>query len=214
MLREDGFRTIVVNSNPATIMTDPGFADRTYLEPLDVEGVADVLGSERPDALLPTMGGQPRSTSPRACPGGRARRCNRADRRAARRDPPRRGSRALPGGGAERSACAGRESQIVTAPDHLGGRRAARGHSAGVHARRARRRLRATRDELARQVEPGLARVPDRPGARRGVDPGAGTSSSSRSSADRGTTSSSSARSRPSTRWACTPATRSPWRRR
>src|SRR5256884_5873835 len=58
VLREDGFRTIVVNSNPATIMTDPGFADRTYLEPLDLEGVADVLRRERPDALLPTMGGQ------------------------------------------------------------------------------------------------------------------------------------------------------------
>jgi carbamoyl-phosphate synthase large subunit len=58
VLREDGFRTIVVNSNPATIMTDPGFADRTYLEPLDLEGVADVLTRERPDALLPTMGGQ------------------------------------------------------------------------------------------------------------------------------------------------------------
>ena len=58
VLREDGFRTIVVNSNPATIMTDPGFADRTYLEPLDLEGVASVLERERPDALLPTMGGQ------------------------------------------------------------------------------------------------------------------------------------------------------------
>src|SRR5436190_1868674 len=58
VLREDGLRTIVVNSNPATIMTDPGFADRTYLEPLDLEGVADVLARERPDALLPTMGGQ------------------------------------------------------------------------------------------------------------------------------------------------------------
>jgi carbamoyl-phosphate synthase large subunit len=58
VLREDGFRTIVVNSNPATIMTDPGFADRTYLEPLDLEGVASVLRRERPDALLPTMGGQ------------------------------------------------------------------------------------------------------------------------------------------------------------
>jgi carbamoyl-phosphate synthase large subunit len=57
VLREDGFRTIVVNSNPATIMTDPGFADRTYLEPLDVEGVAGVLRRERPDAVLPTMGG-------------------------------------------------------------------------------------------------------------------------------------------------------------
>src|SRR4029077_20841373 len=58
VLREDGFRTIVVNSNPATIMTDPGFADRTYLEPLDLAGVSDVLERERPDALLPTMGGQ------------------------------------------------------------------------------------------------------------------------------------------------------------
>jgi carbamoyl-phosphate synthase large subunit len=58
VLREDGYRTIVVNSNPATIMTDPGFADRTYLEPLDLEGVSDVLRRERPSALLPTMGGQ------------------------------------------------------------------------------------------------------------------------------------------------------------
>jgi carbamoyl-phosphate synthase large subunit len=58
VLREDGFRTIVVNSNPATIMTDPGFADRTYLEPLDLESVAGVLAREKPDALLSTMGGQ------------------------------------------------------------------------------------------------------------------------------------------------------------
>src|SRR5438270_4928074 len=58
VLRADGFRTVVVNSNPATIMTDPGFADRTYLEPLDLEAVSDVLRRERPDALLPTMGGQ------------------------------------------------------------------------------------------------------------------------------------------------------------
>ena len=58
VLREEGFETMVVNSNPATIMTDPGFADRTYLEPLDLEGVAGVLARERPDALLPTLGGQ------------------------------------------------------------------------------------------------------------------------------------------------------------
>jgi carbamoyl-phosphate synthase large subunit len=58
VLRDEGYRTIVVNSNPATIMTDPGFADATYLEPLDLEGVAAVLRLERPDALLPTMGGQ------------------------------------------------------------------------------------------------------------------------------------------------------------
>jgi carbamoyl-phosphate synthase large subunit len=58
VLGQDGYRTIVVNSNPATIMTDPSFADRTYLEPLDLDGVAGVLRRERPDALLPTMGGQ------------------------------------------------------------------------------------------------------------------------------------------------------------
>jgi carbamoyl-phosphate synthase large subunit len=58
VLRAEGYRTVVVNSNPATIMTDPGFADRTYLEPLDVESVAGVLRRERPDALLPTLGGQ------------------------------------------------------------------------------------------------------------------------------------------------------------
>jgi carbamoyl-phosphate synthase large subunit len=58
VLRADGFRTIVVNSNPATIMTDPGFADATYIEPLDLDGVSQVLRKERPDALLPTMGGQ------------------------------------------------------------------------------------------------------------------------------------------------------------
>ena len=59
VLRDEGFRTIVVNSNPATIMTDPGFADRTYIEPLDLEAVTGVLARERPDALLPTLGGQP-----------------------------------------------------------------------------------------------------------------------------------------------------------
>ncbi len=58
VLRAEGYRTIVVNSNPATIMTDPGFADRTYVEPLDLAGVTAVLERERPDALLPTMGGQ------------------------------------------------------------------------------------------------------------------------------------------------------------
>jgi carbamoyl-phosphate synthase large subunit len=58
VLREDGYPTVVINSNPATIMTDPGFADRTYIEPLDLEGVASVLERERPDALLPTLGGQ------------------------------------------------------------------------------------------------------------------------------------------------------------
>ncbi len=58
VLRDEGFETVLINSNPATIMTDPGWADRTYLEPLDLDGVRSVLERERPDALLPTLGGQ------------------------------------------------------------------------------------------------------------------------------------------------------------
>jgi carbamoyl-phosphate synthase large subunit len=57
-LREEGYKVILVNSNPATIMTDPETADRTYIEPLTPEFVAKVIEKERPDALLPTMGGQ------------------------------------------------------------------------------------------------------------------------------------------------------------
>ena len=57
-LREEGYRVILVNSNPATIMTDPEFADATYIEPITWEDVALVIEKERPDALLPTMGGQ------------------------------------------------------------------------------------------------------------------------------------------------------------
>jgi len=57
-LKEEGYRVILVNSNPATIMTDPGFADRTYVEPLTVEVVKKIIAQERPDALLPTIGGQ------------------------------------------------------------------------------------------------------------------------------------------------------------
>src|SRR4029079_19812696 len=58
VLRDEGFRVVLVNSNPATIMTDPEFADATYIEPLDVETVTRVIEKEQPDALLPTLGGQ------------------------------------------------------------------------------------------------------------------------------------------------------------
>ncbi len=57
-LREEGYEVVLVNSNPATIMTDPATADRTYIEPLTPEIVAQIIEQERPDALLPTMGGQ------------------------------------------------------------------------------------------------------------------------------------------------------------
>ena len=57
-LKEEGFRVILINSNPATIMTDPNFADRTYIEPITVDVATKIIEKERPDALLPTIGGQ------------------------------------------------------------------------------------------------------------------------------------------------------------
>jgi len=57
-LRADGYEVVLINSNPATIMTDPDLADATYVEPITPEIVATIIEKERPDALLPTMGGQ------------------------------------------------------------------------------------------------------------------------------------------------------------
>src|SRR5512143_857124 len=57
-LRAAGYEIVLVNSNPATIMTDPGMADATYLEPLTVESLAQIIEKERPDAVLPNLGGQ------------------------------------------------------------------------------------------------------------------------------------------------------------
>ncbi|MBN2057193.1 MAG: carbamoyl-phosphate synthase large subunit [Candidatus Saganbacteria bacterium] len=57
-LREEGYETVLINSNPATIMTDPGMADHTYIEPLEPEFIEKVIAKEKPDALLPTLGGQ------------------------------------------------------------------------------------------------------------------------------------------------------------
>ena len=58
VLKEEGYRVILVNSNPATIMTDPEFADATYIEPLTLESLEKIILKEKPDAVLPTMGGQ------------------------------------------------------------------------------------------------------------------------------------------------------------
>src|SRR4026207_1233894 len=57
-LREDGYQVVLINSNPATIMTDPDLADKTYVEPLSVEFAEEVIRRERPDAVLSTVGGQ------------------------------------------------------------------------------------------------------------------------------------------------------------
>ena len=85
-LREEGYRVILVNSNPATIMTDPEMADATYIEPITWQMVEKIIEKERPDALLPTMGGQT-GAELRARPGPRRRAGEirrRDDRRLAR----------------------------------------------------------------------------------------------------------------------------------
>ena len=162
VLREDGFRTIVVNSNPATIMTDPGFADRTYLEPLDLEGVAAVFERERPDALLPTMGGQTALNLARELArGGHPRRARyRADRRTAPRHRPRRGPPALQARRRVRRA-----HGAAIAGGHLGRRSRARSHAPAVvrpaftlggHGGG----FAATEEELRAQVERGLRESP------------------------------------------------------
>src|ERR671928_795937 len=58
VLRAEGYRVILVNSNPATIMTDPDFADATYVEPITPEVIESIIAKEKPDAILPTLGGQ------------------------------------------------------------------------------------------------------------------------------------------------------------
>src|SRR5210317_1010764 len=57
-LKEQGYEVVLVNSNPATIMTDPGMAHKTYIEPLTVESIEKIIEKEKPDALLPNLGGQ------------------------------------------------------------------------------------------------------------------------------------------------------------
>ncbi|MGC4074756.1 MAG: hypothetical protein QM760_20085 [Nibricoccus sp.] len=77
-LKEEGYRVILVNSNPATIMTDPEFADVTYIEPLTVEMLEKIIETERPSALLPTLGGQ---TALESFDGAPQSRCSREIRR-------------------------------------------------------------------------------------------------------------------------------------
>ena len=57
-LKDEGYKVILINSNPATIMTDPGVADKTYIEPITIDILEKILVTEKPDAILPTMGGQ------------------------------------------------------------------------------------------------------------------------------------------------------------
>ena len=99
-LKDEGYRVILVNSNPATIMTDPGLADATYIEPITPDMVARIIEKERPDALLPTMGGQTALNTAMALHrDGRLEKFRRrADRRQCRGDRQGRGPAAVPRG--------------------------------------------------------------------------------------------------------------------
>ena len=110
VLREEGYRVILANSNPATIMTDPDFADATYIEPLDAGILTKIIERERPDALLPTLGGQTAlNLAMELSESGVARAVRRrAHRRHRRGHHHRRGPRAIQGGdGRDRADHAG-----------------------------------------------------------------------------------------------------------
>ena len=213
VLREEGLRVSLVNSNPATIMTDPEFADATYIEPITPEFVEKVIAAERPDALLPTLGGQTAlniaialhergvlekygveliGADIEAIHAGEDRQpfkgIVRHDRR--RRRPQRR----VPHRGRRRST-----SPRSSATRSSSGRRFTLGGAGSGFAH--------DEAELRRMVGAGPGRQPGAPRCWSRRASSAGRSTSSRSCATARTTSSSSARSRTSTRWASTPAT-------
>ena len=134
-LRAEGYRTILVNSNPATIMTDPGLADATYVEPITPEIVEKIIAREKPDALLPTMGGQTAlNTAMKLAASGRAGEIRRrTDRREGRRHRPRRGPAEIPrrhGRNRHRKPEKRDRPQHGRSPRGAGGGGPARGHPA------------------------------------------------------------------------------------
>ena len=176
VLLEEGYEVVLVNSNPATIMTDPEFADRTYIEPLLPGPVAKVIERERPDALLPTLGGQTALNLAKALhDDGTLERFGveliGADYEAIHRAEDREAFRTHDGGG--RAAGAVLEDRRVD-PAGRAGPRVRRAHPsdhrpAGVHARRTRRWRGQRRDGVRPGRLRGARRQPDQPGAGRGV---------------------------------------------
>ena len=174
VLLEEGYEVVLVNSNPATIMTDPEFATATYIEPLTPETVAAVIAKERPDALLGTLGGQTGLNLAKTLYedgtlerfgveliGANYDAIRRAEDREVFRETMEAAGLRVP------------RSAIVTVD---GGRRSrdrrarpAADRAARVHARRARRRDRAHRRRVPRAGLRGPQRQPDQPGAARGV---------------------------------------------
>ena len=172
---EEGYQVVLVNSNPATIMTDPEFADRTYVEPLTPESVEAVIDRERPDALLPTLGGQTALNLAKALHDGRRARAatgveligadydaiHRAEDREAFRD-------TMDGAGLRVPVVHDRRRRWAGRARRVRRDRAAGDPAPGVHARRAGRRRRHTETELRARVR-GARGEPDRPGAGRAV---------------------------------------------
>ena len=172
-LREEGYEVILVNSNPATIMTDPETADRTYIEPVTADMVERVIERERPDALLPTMGGQTGLNV--AIELHDARRAREVRRDDARREPgghPQgRGPRAVPRGDAPHRARPAAQPDRQDDPGGAGGARrdrAALRHPTLLHARRHRRRRRLQRRRVRRDLPARARPLPDHRGPHRG----------------------------------------------
>jgi carbamoyl-phosphate synthase large subunit len=164
-LKAEGYRVIVVNSNPATIMTDPELADATYVEPITPGFVASIIEKERPDAVLPTMGGQTALNTALALYQERDARAarGRADRRQCRGDREGRGPAEVPrGDGPDRA----RKPALGDRPQPGGGAcgaresRAAGDHPPELHARRDRRRIAYNREEFEAIVAGGLEASP------------------------------------------------------
>ena len=160
-LKDEGYRVILVNSNPATIMTDPGLADATYIEPITPDMVASIIAKEKPDALLPTMGGQTALNTAMALHrDGRLQEVRRrADRRQCRGDRQGRGPAAVPRGDGPRSGSNARRAKLVhnreEAIDALDACRPAGHHPPVLHAGRHRRRHRLQPRRIVRASSQG-----------------------------------------------------------
>ncbi len=214
VLREEGVRVILVNSNPATIMTDPDFADATYIEPITPEVIETIIAKEKPDAILPTLGGQTALNAAMALHergildkygveliGAKVEAIQKGEDRQifkqlvidAGADVARVRIAHTDGGGARGSR----------------GARLPAGRAPVVHDGRTRIRLRLRRGRPSPHRRRGPARLARRPRCSWRSRSSAGRSTSSSSCATPPTTRWWSARSRTSTRSACTPATRS-----
>ena len=218
-LKDEGYRVILVNSNPATIMTDPGLADATYIEPITPDMVAKIIEKERPDAILPTMGGQTALNTAMALHrdgrlkkfkveliGANAEAIDKAEDRLLFRE-------AMTKIGLE---CP--KSEVVHNREEAMQRarpcRPAGHHPPVLHPGRHRRRHRLQPRRIFRHRAGRPRRLAGRARCWSRNRCSAGRSTRWRWCATATTTASSSARSRTSIRWASTPAIRSRWRRR